>query len=109
MRTLKGRPIGLNARMSEDQMLQQLEHNRQTWQHEGFSQEEIISALIAKARPLINGYYWARYPDAQERCRRALERFLKTYGLNIKFKQKRKITSPKRPEKSFSLLDQFKI
>jgi len=109
MRTLKGRPIGLNARMSEDQMLQQLEHNRQTWQREGFSQEEIISAIMAKARPLINGYYWARYPDAQERCRRALERFLKTHGLSVEFKQKRKTVPPNRPRKPFNLLDQFKI
>ncbi|RLG41524.1 MAG: hypothetical protein DRO05_03620, partial [Thermoproteota archaeon] len=59
MKTLKGRPIGLNTRMSEDQMFRQLERNVRIWQSEGFSQEEIISAIMAKARPLINGYYWA--------------------------------------------------
>ena len=108
MKTLKGRPIGLNARMNEEQMLQRLEHNAQAWQQEGFSQEEIVAAIVAKARPLVNGYYWARYPDAQERCRQALEKFLRRYGLNIRMKGRKRAT-PRRMERPKNLLDQFQI
>ena len=43
MKTLKGRPIGLNARMNEEQMLQRLEHNAQAWQQ-----------LLQEALPVVD-------------------------------------------------------
>ena len=108
MKTLKGRPIGLNAKMTQEQMFNQLERNAQLWQQEGFSKEEITAAMIAKARPLINGYYWARYPDAQERCRQALEKFLRKYGLDATI-GKAKRQGSKKIERPRDLLSQFRI
>jgi len=108
MKTLKGRPIGLNASMSLDQMLSQLRRNFETWRKEGFKNEEIIAALIAKARPLINGYYWKRYPEARERCKKALELFLNEHGKNVKF-EKAKGIKPIRTKRSSNLLNQFNL
>ena len=108
MKTLKGRPIGLTARMSYEQMLNQLRRNVENWKREGFSNQEILGALIAKARPLINGYYWARYPEAREKCKRALEVILKENGQNVKF-EKAKGIKPIRTKRSGNLLNQFNL
>lgn len=72
MRTLKGRPIGLKAFMSKEQMKKHLIKIREEWLAEGFSENEVTNAILSKAHPLLVGYYWARFPEASERLAEAL-------------------------------------
>ena len=107
MKTLRGRPIGLTANMSTDQMYFQLCRNFSSWLQEGFTEEEIIAAIISKARPLINGYYWKRYPEARERCRKALELFLSHRGKKVSLKPKSPKPSPRSEAGKGDLFNQF--
>lgn len=72
--SLKGRPIGLKAAMTEREMILHLVQTVQDWTNEGFSMNEIDNAIVAKCSPLIHGYYWNRYPDSSERLIRALKK-----------------------------------
>jgi len=76
MNTLRGRPINLKATMTEAEMLAQIKENEKNWLAEGFSLAEIKNAMAAKMRPLAVGFYWHRYPEAQERINRVAEKYL---------------------------------
>ena len=68
---LRGRKVNLKAYMTVDEMVEQLRENEKHWIEEGFGREEIVSAQNNKVRPLIYGFYWHRFPDAQERAKEA--------------------------------------
>ncbi|MEW6769951.1 MAG: hypothetical protein AB1330_00975 [Bacillota bacterium] len=69
---LKGRPIGLKAFMSKEQMKKHLIKVREEWLAEGFSEAEVTNAVLSKCHPLLVGYYWARFPESSERLAEAL-------------------------------------
>lgn len=73
MPILHGRPIGLKAWMSKEQMKEHLIKIRTKWLSEGFGESEVTNAILSKCHPLLAGYYWARYPDASERLAQALQ------------------------------------
>ncbi len=83
--SLKGRAIRLKANMSTEEMLTQLKENEEDWRKEGYSKDEILAAQESKIRPLIYGYYWKRYPDAQQRAEEAWNQYA---GFDIKGKGK---------------------
>lgn len=72
MRSLKGRPIGLKAFMSKEQMKKHLIKVREEWLAEGFSENEVTNAILSKVHPLLVGYYWARFPESSERLAEVL-------------------------------------
>mgnify|MGYP001627171657 CR=1 FL=1 len=80
--TLRGRPIGLKAWMSKDQMKAHLTRIRQQWLAEGFSESEVTDAILSKCHPLLVGYYWARFPEASERLAEALKELGYPVGKN---------------------------
>ena len=73
MKTLKGRPIGLKAYMSVEQMKKHLLKIKKEWQKEGFAENEVINAIYTKCKPLglVSNFYWKRYPGAAENLRQA--------------------------------------
>ncbi len=73
MRTLKGRPIGLKAHMSVEQMKRHLLKIKQEWQKEGFTENEVINAIYVKCKPLglVSNFYWKKYPEAAKNLRQA--------------------------------------
>jgi len=74
-KSLKGRPIGLKASMSKEEMKNHLLKIKQLWSREGFSEEEVMTAIINKCKPLglSSSFYWNRYPDACQRLRETFE------------------------------------
>ena len=74
-KSLKGRPIGLKASMSKEEMKNHLLKIKQLWSREGFSEEEVMAAIINKCKPLglSSSFYWNRYPDACQRLRETFE------------------------------------
>lgn len=70
---LRGRSIGLKATMSKEQMKAHLIWIRKVWMAEGFSEEEVTSAILAKVHPLLNGYYWTRFPESSKRLAEVLQ------------------------------------
>jgi len=73
MKTLKGRPIGLKAYMSVEQMKKHLLKIKEEWEKEGFTENEVINAIYVKCKPLglVSNFYWKRYPEAAENLRQA--------------------------------------
>ena len=74
-KSLKGRPIGLRASMSKEEMKSHLLKIKLLWSREGFSEEEVMTAIINKCKPLglSSSFYWNRYPDACQRLRETFE------------------------------------
>lgn len=72
MHSLRGRPIGLKAFMSKEQMKKHLIKLREEWLAEGFSENEVTNAILSKVHPLLVGYYWARFPESSERLAEVL-------------------------------------
>ena len=70
---LKGRPIGLKASMSKEEMKNHLLKKLKEWMEEGFSEEEVKQAIYNKCKPLglTSSFYWSRYPAACQRLREA--------------------------------------
>jgi TPP-dependent trihydroxycyclohexane-1,2-dione (THcHDO) dehydratase len=71
---LRGRSIGLKASMNDAEMEKHLSEIRSNWEAEGHSKQDVINAILAKARPLIIGFYWARFPDSSERLSRVMKK-----------------------------------
>ncbi|MCD6124316.1 hypothetical protein J7J62_03995 [bacterium] len=73
MKTLKGRPIGLKAYMTKDQMKRHLLKIKEKWEKEGFTKNQVINAIYTKCKPLglVSNFYWKRYPEAAENLRQA--------------------------------------
>ena len=74
-KTLKGRPIGLKASMSKEEMKNHLLKKLKEWVEEGFSEEEVKQAIYNKCKPLglVSNFYWNRYPEASQRLREVWE------------------------------------
>ena len=70
---LKGRPIGLKANMTKEEMKNHLLSKLQEWQKEGLSEIEVKNAIYSKCKPLglTSNFYWSRYPESAERLRQA--------------------------------------
>ena len=78
-KSLRGRPIGLKANMTKEEMKFHLLKIKQQWKEEGFSEEEVNNAIISKCKPLVYGFYWHRFPYASQ----TLEEVLNELGLEI--------------------------
>ncbi len=70
---LKGRPIGLHANMSVEEMQNHLIKIKQLWLAEGYSKEEVDNAILSKCRPLLIGFYWRNYPESCRKLSEALQ------------------------------------
>ncbi|RLI96269.1 MAG: hypothetical protein DRP00_05550 [Candidatus Aenigmatarchaeota archaeon] len=68
---LKGLPIGLKAWMDKDEMREVLERDLREWRKLA-TEAEVREAIYRKTLPLLNGYYWKRYPEARETLRQVL-------------------------------------
>ena len=84
--SLRGRSIGLKASMSEAEMEKHLVETRKQWLSEGHLESEVINAILSKTRPLICGYYWARYPDASLRLSEVMKKL--NYSVDNAFSHK---------------------
>lgn len=110
MKTLKGRPIGLKAYMTKEEMIKKLKENVEQWRKEGFSDNEIYNALVKKVRPLIYGFYWARYPEAVTTLKEAWAEFTMIFpSANLPIKNTNQKTEIKRKltDKNVDFLEQF--
>lgn len=69
--TLKGRPIGLKASMSKEEMKNHLLTKLRNWKQEGFSEEEVKQAIYTKCKPLglTSNFYWRKHPEASQRLK----------------------------------------
>jgi len=98
-KTLKGRPIGLKASMTKEEMKNHLIVKKQEWLEEGFTEEEVLEAIWVKCKPLglVSNFYWNRYPESSERLRLAFEELeekgiLKSYeSVSDSFKKLRRV------------------
>lgn len=70
---LRGRPIGLKANMTKEEMKNHLIKKLEEWQKEGYTKEEVKQAIYSKCKPLglTSNFYWAKYPGSAERLRQA--------------------------------------
>jgi len=114
MKALKGRPIGLKAYMSKEQMKKHLLKIKEEWQKEGFSESEVINAIYIKCKPLglVSNFYWKRYPEAAENLRQAwkelgwtedetiMDSFAKLRTALESSKKKTKLVRPKKRTKT---------
>ncbi|HDN86125.1 MAG TPA: hypothetical protein ENG49_02755 [Candidatus Omnitrophica bacterium] len=103
-KSLKGRPIGLRASMSKEEMKSHLLKIKLLWSREGFSEEEVMTAIINKCKPLglSSSFYWNRYPDACQRLRETFEELGWEYEKNISDSMNRlrkALQNPKNEEK----------
>ena len=98
-KTLKGRPIGLKASMTKEEMKNHLIAKKQEWLEEGFTEEEVLEAIWVKCKPLglVSNFYWNRYPESSDRLRLAFEELeekgiLKSYeSISDSFKKLRRV------------------
>jgi len=112
MKTLKGRPIGLKAIMTEVQMYEHLKKIASQWEQEGFSKQEVFQAITSKVRPLAYGFYWHRYPEAQTKIQRAYAKFSLSYVGKIVERispAKKTVSKPKPKIDMNNLLAQFNV
>jgi len=99
-KSLKGRSIGLKANMSKEEMKNHLLSKLKEWQEEGFSEEEVMQAIISKCKPLglTSNFYWNRYPKASQRLREVFEELGWEYEKSIYDSMKRLRQALKNPK-----------
>ena len=111
-KTLKGRPIGLKASMTKEEMKNHLLSKLKEWQEEGFTEEEVKQAIYTKCKPLglTSNFYWSRYPEASQRLREVFEElgweYEKTISDSMK-KLRQALKNPKNEEKMKEIQKDF--
>ncbi len=90
--------------MSKEEMKSHLLKIKLLWSREGFSEEEVMAAIINKCKPLglASSFYWSRYPDACQRLRETFEELGWEYEKNISDSMNRlrkALQNPKNEEK----------
>jgi len=103
-KTLKGRPIGLKASMTKEEMKNHLLNKLKEWMEEGFTEEEVKQAIYNKCKPLglTSNFYWSRYPEASQRLREVWEELnwnIKESYFDSMRKLRQALKNPKNQEK----------